>query len=358
MVLGIGSGVIISGRGMSVPSTVVGNEEVIETLREHIEDEKLRKKLTPDWPLRTIGIKSRRRADPAKGETATSLTACAAVEALNKRGASLEDIDCIISVTSGTADNDAIPQLAGAVHERLREHYGAPEHTTPVFDLNSGCSGMLYGMAVAYSMISTGLCTRVLLTATDLIFSRRSNPADAETYQVFGDGSSAFVLERTGHPARTNGTRNGILLGGILLNGFGNTKTLRCENGYVLMDKGKDVYRFAVKKAEGEIPAMLKRLGIPLASIDHFLFHQANDTINAAIMKRLGIKPKKCYSNIRYYGNTACASVGLLLCEVADRFKPGDTVLFYAAGAGLAWAVIVMRWGTVQGMLLEKQARA
>lgn len=345
--MALGSGIVISGWGMSVPSTSVGNEEVIEILRGHTHDEKLRNKLTPDWPLRTIGIESRRRADPGKGETATSLTAWAAIEALEKGGSALEDIDCIVSVTSGTADNDAIPHLAGAVHERLRRHYGALEHTAAVFGLNSGCSGMLYGVAVGYSMLSTGLCTRVLLTATDLIFSKRSNPADADMYQVFGDGSSAFILESAGG-------EGGIFINGILLDGFGDTKTLRCENGYAVMDTGKDVYRFAVKTAEAEIPAILERLGLSLADVDHFLFHQANDAINMAIGKRLGIPADKLYSNIRHYGNTACASIGILLCEVAERFKPGDVVLFYAAGAGLAWAVIVMRWGTIQGAFLKK----
>lgn len=339
--MALGSGVIISGYGMSVPQTAVGNEEIMETLRAHVADEKLRAKLTPDWPLRTIGIESRRRANPHKGETAALLTACAAKGALEKRGIGLGEVDCIISATSGTADNEAIPQLAGAAHELLRKYYGLPEHRAPVFDVNAGCSGMLYAMAIGYSMLSIGLCTRALITATDLIFSRRSNPADAETYQVFGDGSSAFILESCG-------VQGGIFINGILLNGFGDTKTLRCERGYAVMNTGKDVYRFAVRTAEAEIPAIVERLGLSLADVDHFLFHQANDAINAAIVKRLGIQPERCYSNIRHYGNTACASVGILLCEVADRFKPGDIVLFYAAGAGLAWAVIVMRWGEMQ----------
>ncbi len=228
------------------------------------------------------------------------------------------------------------------------------------YDVAAACTGFLYGLASAVGMIAAGSARRVLLIGAET-YSTIIDPKDRSTAVIFGDGAAAVVL-RAGDPGEPGaigpcdlGSDGGgsdlieIPAGGSRQRSAGSRT--QPEDHFFQM-RGKQVYRHAVHRMAGSAQVALTRAGWGTAEVDRFVPHQANGRISVAVAERLGIGPDRVLANIEQVGNTAAASIPLLLAQAAadGRLLPGHRVLLAAFGGGLTWAATTLVWPEVAAL--------
>lgn len=311
----------IIGTGSYAPKKVLTNhdlEKMIET--------------NDEWITERTGIKERRVA--AEGETTSDMAAKAAKKALEMAGIEPDEIDTII-VATVTPDMD-FPSTACFVQNKLKAHKAAS------FDIAAACSGFIYALSVADSLIKSGHSKYALVIGAE-IFSRITDWTDRNTCVLFGDGAGAAVL------AKTTGKR-GIL--STHLHSEGSSWKLLCassheENAktYIRMH-GNEVFKVAVRALEDVAIEALEHNGLKGDDLDWFIPHQANERIIVATAKRLGVSMDKVYMNLQKYGNTSAASIPLALDEAVrnGKVKDGNLILLDAFGGGFTWASALVRW--------------
>lgn len=321
----------ISGLGIYVPEQVLTNfdlEQMVDT--------------SDAWIRERTGIRERRIA--AREEATSDLGLRAAREALQEAGVAPEEVDLII-VATATPDM-LFPATACIIQNGLGAARAA------AFDLAAGCSGFLYGLAVAAQFIANGTYRNVLVVGAEAM-SRIVNWEDRTTCVLFGDGAGAALLQPVAPPRgilsvylRADGSGGELLklpAGGARLPA--SPETVRAGLHYVHMN-GREVFKFAVRSMEEAALEALKRAGITPGELGCFIPHQANIRIIDAVAKRLNLPPEKVFVNVERYGNTSAASIPIALYEAvkSGKVKPGEAVLLVAFGAGLTWGGIVLRY--------------
>jgi 3-oxoacyl-[acyl-carrier-protein] synthase-3 len=333
---------------MAVPDKVITNahfESYLETSDEWIRDR--------------TGIEERRWVEGDIG--VSELAEPAARQAIARAGLSVDDIDAIVFAT--VTPDLGFPSSACCLQRRLGMSRGF------AFDVNAVCSGFLYALVTADSLICRGICRHALVVGAD-IFSKIINPQDRTTCVLFGDGAGAVVLSSTMSGHSGNHTHGGTLLSGradsvrgiygsllssdgrfsdILKAGCGTAnpaseETMRVGGQYLTM-AGKEVFKLAVRYL-GDISAeLLQRLDIPVEAVDFFVSHQANKRILMAMARQLKVPEEKVLCNVEHYGNTSAASVPLLLAEAMEQgtVKQGDLLLLSAFGGGITWGAALLR---------------
>ena len=315
------------GCGSYLPSNKVTNKD-------------LEKKLdTSDaWIRERTGIAARHVA--AEGEWTSHLATKAAQAALDDAGIPASEVDMIVLATA-TPDR-TFPSTATAVQANLGITKGS------AFDVQAVCSGFVYGLTVADSLIRAEQASTVVVIGAET-FSRILDWTDRTTCVLFGDGAGAFVLQaKTGQGTNQD---KGILANYIRSDGRytdllyvdggpSSTKTV----GHLRM-QGKEVFRHAVGKISEAITAALRQADLTIDDVDWFVPHQANVRILDATAKRVGLSPEKVIVSIEQHGNTSAASVPLAydLAVKDGRIKPGDVVLVEAMGGGLTWGSSLIR---------------
>jgi 3-oxoacyl-[acyl-carrier-protein] synthase-3 len=328
---------VICGAGAWLPPRVVTNADL--TARLDTSDE---------WITSRTGIRSRHLVEP--GMATGDLAAEAGALALKSAGNA--DVDAVVLAT--TTPDRVCPGTAPAVAARL----GLVG--VPAWDVAAVCSGFLYGLASAAGMIAAGIADRILLIGAET-FSTIINPADRTTAVIFADGAGAMVL-RAGS-ADEPGAVGPCVLG----SDGGNVDLVYVPAGgarqksaggqpapadnYLLM-RGNDVYRHAVERITESSREAVRRAGWQLTDVDRFAPHQANNRICAAVAQRLELPPDRVIGNIDRVGNTAGASIPLLLAEAgADgRLRTGDRVLTATFGAGLTWGAATLTWPDITSL--------
>lgn len=323
----------IVGWGMSVPERVVTNadlEQAIDT--------------SDEWIRTRTGIVERRIAGP--DEYTSTFATTAARSALERAGLSPDSVDLVILATC-TPDR-LFPATACAVQANLGiPHAGA-------FDVVAACSGFVYGLSVATSMIRSGAHHTVLLVAVDL-FSRILNWHDRNTCILFGDGAGAVVLQANDQPFGMLSSVLGSAGEGeaLMLIDAGGTRLpltpeLLAEQRHCFTMQGREVFKQAVRWMGDSSLQAIAEAGLTVDDVQCIIPHQANSRIIDALAKRLHVPHDRIVMNIDRYGNTSAASVPIALYEVAEegRLHHGDTVLLTAFGGGLSWGSAVIRWGS------------
>jgi 3-oxoacyl-[acyl-carrier-protein] synthase-3 len=221
------------------------------------------------------------------------------------------------------------------------------------FDLAAACSGFVYGLSVATSMIRSGAHRRVLLIAAD-IFTHYINWNDRNTCILFGDGAGAVVLEGSEQCLGMLSCKLGAWGGGedLMAVEAGGTRMpatpelLDQGRQYVYM-QGREIFKHAVRGMGDSSLQAIAEAGLTPDQIDLVVPHQANLRIIEATAKRLELPMARVFVNLDRYGNTSAGSVPIALYEAAeqDRLRQGDHVLLTAFGGGLTWASAVLRWG-------------
>ncbi len=322
----------VIGWGMAVPRQVVTNDDLAQRID-----------TSDEWIRTRTGIAERRVAGP--DEYTSVLATAAGREALERSGLTATDIDMVILCTC-TPDR-VFPGTAGVVQTNL----GITR--APAFDLVAACSGFVYGMTVATSMIQSGMSRTVLLIAAD-IFTHFIDWNDRNTCVLFGDGAGAVVLQATEQrvgllSARIGAAGEGEPMMAVEAGGTRMPATpelLAAGKQYVFMN-GREIFKHAVRDmAESSLQAVADA-GLSLDDIRLVVPHQANIRIIDAVAKRLGLPMERVMVNLDRYGNTSAASVPIALYEAAEqgRINDGDYVLLTAFGGGLTWGSVVIRWG-------------
>jgi len=316
----------IRGTGGYLPEKVLTNDDLSAMLD-----------TSDEWIRERTGIKRRHVA--AEGELTSDIATAAARQALDAAGMEATDIDLIVLAT--TTPDRTFPATATAVQAKLGTGAGA------AFDVQAVCSGFLFGLATADSMLKQGLFNRALVIGAET-FTRILDWSDRGTAVLFGDGGGAVVIEAeewTGaqdagiitHHIRTDGTKSDLL---YVDGGVSSTGTI----GHVRME-GNRVFKHAVANISSAIQAVLTETGLTADDIDWFVPHQANKRILDGVAKKMGIAEEKVVITVDEHANTSAASIPLALNHAVrtGRAKPGDLILSEAMGGGFSWGASLFR---------------
>jgi 3-oxoacyl-[acyl-carrier-protein] synthase III len=349
---------VITGSGIGIPKNVVRNEilsKIMDT--------------SDEWIRTRSGIEQRYYASPGQGSAELGMLAADAALKSAKRDTG--DIDGVIFATM--TPNHFFPGNGPVLQAKM----GFPE-SMPTFDIRQQCSGFLYGLDLADSLIRSGKHKRLLLIGADvhtpfmpwnngwgITIGETVRPVTPEEYEfntkirdrtvLFGDGAGAVVIE-----ASENGDRG--FLGAKLFTDGSNIEALyvpgvgfrhrpyvdddQLERGdYIPVMSGREVFKEAVSRMPDAVRQICAAAGVEVSDIDILLIHQANLRIVEGVAKQLALPPEKVPHNIERYGNTTAGTLPILFHEcVSDgRIRPGMLICFTALGSGLHWGAALYR---------------
>ncbi|MBP0458784.1 beta-ketoacyl-ACP synthase III [Streptomyces montanisoli] len=319
---------VLSGVGGWLPPRLVTNDDLAAQLD-----------TSDEWITSRTGIRQRFVVTP--GLSTSGLAVEAGRRALASAGTASVDLLVLATTTPDHPCPATAPEVAAAL--------GLGE--IPAFDVGAVCTGFLYALASAASMISAGVAGSALVIGADT-FSTILDPGDRTTRAIFGDGAGAVVL-RAG-TAREPGAVLGFDLGSdgsqadlITVPGGGSehrSNGLPDAEGRFFRMQGRSVFRNAVTRMSESCRALTQRVGWPVESVDRVVAHQANSRILAAVGSELGLPQDRLVVNLDRVGNTVAASIPLALTDAvhSGEMAPGDRVLLCAFGGGLTWGAAAL----------------
>jgi 3-oxoacyl-[acyl-carrier-protein] synthase-3 len=314
---------VVAGVGSALPKRRVTNAELAETVD-----------TSDDWIVERTGIRCRYIA--GEGETTATLARDAALKALDNAGLKPTDIGLIVLATA--TPDQTFPSSATKVQAML----GIDDCIA--FDVHAVCTGFLYALTVADSMLRSGAAKRALVIGAET-FSRILDWEDRGTCVLFGDGAGALVLEaKEGESGilaarlHADGRRNELL---YVDGGPSTTGTV----GKLRM-KGREVFRHAVVNLADVLAEVIDAAGLQTSDVDWVVPHQANARILDATSKKLDLPPEKVVVTVDQHANTSAASVPLAFdTAVRDgRIKRGDIVVLEAMGGGFTWGAAALKY--------------
>ena len=319
---------VVLGCGAYLPGKILTNFDLAKMVN-----------TTDEWITERTGIKVRHIA--REEETTSDLAFEAAQRAIKHSKIAVNDINLIIVAT--TTPDETFPSTATRIQARLNMMGGA------AFDIQAVCSGFIYAMSVADSMIRSGAAKTALVIGAETM-SRLLDWNDRATCVLFGDGAGAVVLQaRDGEGSNHD---RGVLVSKIYSDGRlhdllyvdGGVSTTGTA-GHLRM-QGREVFKHAVTNIAAAIEAATREAGVALSEIDWFVPHQANQRILDGTARKLGISSERVISTVAEHGNTSAASVPLALSVAVEdgRIKRGDLVLLEAMGGGFTWGATLLRW--------------
>jgi len=321
----------ILGTGHSYPEGILTNadlEKMVET--------------SDEWITTRTGIKQRRKAAP--GEYTSQFAVGASREALERAGIEAEDVDIILCAT--VTPDQILPSTACLIQAQLGANKAA------AMDVVAACSGFLYGLWLADSMIRTGQAKYALVIGAEIL-TRYVDYTDRATCVLFGDGAGAAILGPVetdrgilAAKIRSDGRYEDQLFapGGGTKGGFSAETIARGDHFFKM--KGNELFKVAVRSMADISREVLEDANLKTDDVKLFIPHQANQRITDAVANKLNVDNSIVYSNIAMHGNTSSASIpiGLDECVEAGRVKQGDVVLMASFGGGVTWGGVVMRW--------------
>ena len=318
----------VRGTGSYLPPNRVSNAELVaELARRGVES-------SDEWIVERTGIRARHFV--ADGVFSSDLALEASKRALVAAGMDAASLDLIVVATS-TPDM-VFPSTAAILQHKLGV-VGCP-----AFDVQAVCSGFVYAMTVADSMIRSGSANRVLVVGAE-VFSRLLDFNDRTTCVLFGDGAGAVVMEASEQPGvlATDLHADGRHVGVLCVPGH-------VSGGAILGDPmlkmdGQAVFKLAVGVLEDSARTVLARAGLDSGDVDWLIPHQANIRIMQSTARKLRISMDKVVVTVDQHGNTSAASIPLALdCAVRDgRVHGGDRVLLEGVGGGFTWGSVLLQ---------------
>lgn len=288
-----------------------------------------------EWIVERTGIRARHFAAP--DVTSSDLALEASRKAIEAAGIDAQDIDLIIVATS-TPDM-VFPSTAAILQNKLGITNGCP-----AFDVQAVCSGFVYALTVADSMIQSGAAKRVLVVGSE-VFSRILDFNDRTTCVLFGDGAGAVVLEASDEPGilstelHADGSHVGILCVP------GNVSGGNVLGDPLLKMDGQAVFKLAVSVLDKAARATLEKAGLTEADIDWLIPHQANIRIMQSTARKLKLSMDKVVVTVDQHGNTSAASIPLALDHGVrtGQVNKGQTVLLEGVGGGFTWGAVLLK---------------
>jgi 3-oxoacyl-[acyl-carrier-protein] synthase III len=317
----------ITGTGSHLPPRRVTNADLAaELAAKGVET-------SDEWIVERTGIRARHFA--AEGVNSSDLGVHAARQAMEMAGAKAQDIDLIIVATS-TPDM-IFPSAACIVQHKL----GIAG--CPAFDVQAVCSGFVYALTIADSMIKTGAASKALVIGAE-VFSRILDFNDRTTCVLFGDGAGAVILEASDTPGilasdlHADGRHVGILcVPGTVSGG-------KVLGDPLLKMDGQAVFKLAVGVLEDAARAALAKAERTDADIDWLIPHQANIRIMQSTARKLKLPMEKLIVTVDRHGNTSAASIPLALDDAvrSGKIKQGDTLMLEGVGGGFTWGAVLL----------------
>lgn len=313
----------ILGCGAYLPERIVNNAELSLSLDTNDE-----------WIRSRTGILQRHIA--GNDEYTSHLALKASQNALDDAGLKASSIDLII--TCSTTPDNSFPSIAS----KLQTYLGL--NNVPSFDLQAVCSGFVYGLHVADSLIESRKYRTILLVGAEKM-SSLLDWSDRTTCVLFGDGAGTVILQYSEDSSGiidsniySDGRYFDILYtdGGVSTDG---------KSGKIKM-KGREVFRHAVEKMSKSAEDILHNNNFIIDDVNYFIPHQANIRIIDAVIERLKINPSKVVKTVAQHANCSAASIPLALASLKSyaNIKKGDILLFTAIGAGITWGSVLIRW--------------
>jgi 3-oxoacyl-[acyl-carrier-protein] synthase-3 len=321
----------ILGTGHSYPEGILTNADLATMVE-----------TSDEWITTRTGIKQRRKAGP--GEYTSQFAVRAGRQAIERAGLEPGDIDLLLCAT--VSPDQILPSTGCIIQAELGANNAA------AMDIVAACSGFLYGLTIADTMLRTGQSKYALVIGAEVL-TQYVDYSDRGTCILFGDGAGAAVL------GPTDGDR-GILASRIKSDGRyleqlyspgGGTRrpataeTLAAGDHFFKM-KGNELFKVAVRSMADISREVLQEAGHSAADVKLFIPHQANQRITDAVASKLNVGSERVYSGIWQHGNTSSASIpiGLDECVEEGRINDGDLVLMASFGGGVTWGAVLMRW--------------
>jgi 3-oxoacyl-[acyl-carrier-protein] synthase III len=321
----------ILGTGHSYPEGILTNDDLAKLVE-----------TSDEWITTRTGIKQRRKAAP--GEYTSMFAVRAGRQAIERARLDPSDIDLLICAT--VTPDQILPSTGCIIQAELGCNNAA------AMDVVAACSGFLYGVSLANSMIQTAQSKYALVIGAEIL-TQYVDYTDRQTCVLFGDGAGAAVL------GPVDGNR-GILAAKIKSDGRyeeqlyspgGGTRrrptaeTLAAGDHFFKM-RGNELFKVAVRSMTEISRDVLQTSGLSSDDVDLVIPHQANQRITEAVASKLNIDLTRVYSNIAVHGNTSSASIPIALdeCVESGRVNDGDVLLLTSFGGGVTWGSVVMRW--------------
>jgi len=318
-------GVRILGAGSAVPDNILGNEELAERFDVDV-----------DWIEQRTGIVERRYCNDDEGTF--ELQVRALEKALENSGLKGSDLSLIICA-SVTSEMTCPSNACRVAHEVSAAPAGA-------FDIVAACSGFVYAMNLADSLIRSGTQHTIAVVGCDAM-SKLTDYNDRGTSILFGDAAGAVILQRCDDPEigcfYQTMSADGECWPALYIPSCeeevveGDTSTTSLGN---LRMKGKEVYKFAVTKFQELAETLLEDTGLTPDDVSQFICHQSNMRIIESAQNKLGLPEDKVYKNISHFGNSSAGAAALCFDQLwqAGKINRGDTIVLLAFGGGLTWA--------------------
>jgi len=321
----------ILGTGHSYPSGILTNAELEKTVE-----------TSDEWITTRTGIKQRRKAAP--GEYTSMFAVRAGRQAIERAKIDPMEIDLVLCAT--VSPDQILPSTGCIIQAELGANKAA------AMDVVAACSGFLYGLTLAESMIRTGQVRYALVIGAEVL-TQYVDYTDRGTCILFGDGAGAAVLGPVDEDKGILAARiksDGRYLEQLYSPGGGTRRpasadTLAAGDHYFKM-KGNELFKVAVRSMSDISVEVLEEAGLKPEDVSLFIPHQANQRITDAVANKLKVEEARVYSNISMHGNTSSASIPIALdeCVEAGRIQPGDLVLMASFGGGVTWGGVLVRW--------------
>ena len=322
-----------------LPEKVVSNEELVKEF--------------PEWSVekvaQKVGVNSRHVA--AEDETAGDMAEKAARKLFEEYDVSPSEIDFLMLCTQ--SPDYFLPSTACILQDRL----GIPT-SAGAFDYNLGCSGCIYGMALAKGLIAAGIAKNVLLLTAET-YNKYLHPSDKSNRSIFGDGAAACLISTDGFAeigefvlgTDGSGASHLIVKTGAARHKTATGQSIEDDEGHVWHDdylymNGGAIFNFTLDAVPAMMAQILEKNGIQKDDVDYYVFHQANKFMLNTIRKVCVLPKDKFYINLSETGNTVSSTVliGLKDCLEKNVIKLGDKVMVTGFGVGLSWGGAILKF--------------
>ena len=322
-----------------LPEKVVTNEELLKEF--------------PEWSVdkvaAKVGIDSRHVAD--ENETAGDLAEKAARKLFEEHNIDPKSIDFLLLCTQSS--DHFLPSTACILQDRL----GIPT-TAGAFDYNLGCSGCIYGMAVAKGLIAGGIAKNVLLLTAET-YNKYLHPSDKSNRSIFGDAAAACLISTEGIAeigemslgTDGSGAKHLIVETGAARHKAATGKQTTDDDGHIRRDDylymdGSAIFNFTLDAVPAMMKDILAKNEMVKENIDYYVFHQANKFMLNTLRKVCVLPKDKFYVNLNETGNTVSSTVmiGLKQCLDAGTITPGMKVMVAGFGVGLSWGGTILNF--------------
>lgn len=333
----------LAGIACHVPDLIVTNDDL--------------QRENPDWDMARIASKTGifQRHIAAPGETAADLGYAAATKLFEANIIERRDVDYLLYCTQ--SPDYVLPTTACVLQDRL-----ALPTTCAALDFNQGCSGYIYGLSLARSLILSGDARNVLLITAET-YSKWIHPRDRSVRVLFGDAGAATLISGTAPGASVTPASLGTDGTGYanLIVPAGGARTPRSretaaeatdDNGSTrsadhLYMNGQELFTFTLKRVPEIVDRALARAGMARDDVRWFIFHQANAFMNEHLRTKLKVPKDRAPLSLARVGNTVSSTIPFTICASGSQFREQDVVLLVGFGVGYSWGACALHWSAI-----------